>query len=536
MANVPVEVSVTDSLVPPDLRAWAAQVLERMVRHRHRCQAPEGDGRRRRLLIIQLDGVPRCLLDEAVESARMMPFLSSLIRSGAHRLDSAFWGSPASTPFFQAGALYGLRHPNLPAYAWFDRELGREVKMNIPRDALAIEQRLGAQAGGSGLLRGGGTAYLSVFRAEATNLTCMSALADMGSICRSLPSQLRGLRWPRRRSVGQFLWSLLEDVVDTVRDVRRWVREVKDWRHEREYLFNRFLLLELGWNLAHTRTLLDMARGVPAIYLAYANYDEVSHRRGPFSSQARAELQRVDRDLAEIYALACRLPWTYDLYLVTDHGHVESVPFEQRLGTRLEPFLMGGPPMRPTEAMVHGLLDGRAPPPASSKRLVRVEDQPVVIEAGNFSHVYLTRGPEPLEARELIARFPGVLARAAHCRDIGITAVRRGGSAVALIKGQVYGPEEIGRAPLASEFSRRAVVDLLTELPHMKTAGDLVLYGEAVAEAGTVGFAWEFGSHGGLTTIETDSVVMWPADAPVDLAGLSHASELHRRLSEAYLE
>lgn len=534
MANVPVEVSVGDHLIAPDLEAWAAQSIERMSR---RCctgvEAP-GSERRRRLVIVHLDGVPRRMFDEVVESGTM-PFLSALIRSGTHRLDSAFWGSPASTPFFQAGALYGLRHPNLPAYVWFDRELGREVRMNIPRDVLAIEQRLDAQARGNGLLRGGGTAYLSIFRAEAANLTCMSALADLGAIWRSAPSQLRGLRWARRRGLGKFLRLLFQDVVNTVRDVRRWVRKVRDWRHEWEYFFNRFLLLEVAWNLAHTRTLIDMVRGVPAIYLVYGNYDEVSHRRGPFSPQARFELDRVDRDLAEIYALSRLLPRPYDLYLVTDHGHVESVPFEQRLGTRLKPFLMEGPPMQPSEAMIRGLLDGRAPLPAEAWA-GRVEDEPVVIEAGNFAHVYLTRGMEPLGARELVGRFPGVLARAAYCRDIAITAVRRGGSAVALIKGEVYGPREVHRAPLASEFSRRAVADLLTELPHMKTAGDLVLYGESVKENGTVGFAWEFGSHGGLTRMETEAVVVWPSDAPVDLGGLSHASQLHQRLSEAYLE
>ena len=135
---------------------------------------------------------------------------------------------------------------------------------------------------------------------------------------------------------------------------------------------------------------------------------------------------------------------------------------------------------------------------------------------------------------DLLARFPEVLARAARCPDIGIAMVRRGDSAVAIIQGGVYGPDEVSRAPLASEFSRRAVADMLRELPHMKTAGDLVLYGESLTPTGTVGFAWEWGSHGGLTRIETDSALLWPADGPVDLSGLSHCAELHRRLAGAY--
>jgi hypothetical protein len=49
-----------------------------------------------------------------------------------------------------------------------------------------------------------------------------------------------------------------------------------------------------------------------------------------------------------------------------------------------------------------------------------------------------------------------------------------------------------------------------------------------------VGFAWEFGSHGGLTRTETRSTVCWPSDAPMDLSGLSHCTRLHQRLAEAY--
>jgi hypothetical protein len=158
----------------------------------------------------------------------------------------------------------------------------------------------------------------------------------------------------------------------------------------------------------------------------------------------------------------------------------------------------------------------------------------VVIECGNFAHVYLTREPTPLEAAELLAHHREVLARASRHPDIGLVALRRGNSAVVLVKGQVFGPDEVANAPLAEEFCRRAVADYLRELPHLRTAGDLVLFGEAVQPGATVGFAWEFGSHGGLTRTETRSTVCWPSDAPLDLSGLSHCARLHQRLAEVY--
>jgi hypothetical protein len=259
----------------------------------------------------------------------------------------------------------------------------------------------------------------------------------------------------------------------------------------------------------------------------------VAHRRGPRSAQALAELRRVDAYLAELYAVARAVEPGYDLVFVTDHGHVDSHPLEQRAGQRLEELLLHGAPVPLSEDVVRGLLDGR-PRPVGSGGPPAGREEPVVVEAGNFSHVYLTRERTPLEAAQLLAHHPEVLARATRHPDIGLVAVRRGDSAVAIIQGGVYGPDEVDGAPLPVEFSRRAVADYLRELPHMSTAGDLVLFGQAVPRGGTVGFAWEFGSHGGLTRTETSSIVCWPRDLPADLSGLSHCVQLHERLAEVY--
>lgn len=516
-------------VVTPELQAWAERSRRRIARR----EAPVRGARKRGLAVVHLDGVPRQLLDAAVRDGRL-PFLSRLVRSGTYSMGSAFWGSPASTPFFQAGLLYGLRHPNLPAYNWFDRELGRTVKMNVPRDALDIERRLNQREGNS-LLSGGGTSYLALFRADAENLLCMTALAELKALARQVQHDLKGLRDPKRHGVGRYLRALVCDMWSASMDTLAWGRQLGwDFRHEREYLKARFFMIRLAWDLAHTRALIDMVRGVPAIYLVFGSYDEVAHRRGPFSPQALRELLMVDMYLAELYAMSASLEVPYDVYFVTDHGHVNSLPFEQRQKVRLAPALLDGPAQPLPPDVERALRDGRG---ADAPVSVRGSEVPEVVEAGNFAHVYLTRGAEPLEALDLLERqHRRVLGRVVANRDIGVAALRRGTGAVALIRGGVYGPEDIERAPLSGEFSRRAVADLLRELPHMPNAGDLVLYGEATAPASTVGFAWEFGSHGGLTRTETDSVVLWPTRGPVDCGGLSHVTQLHDRLSEAYRE
>jgi hypothetical protein len=517
-----------NSLLTSDLHAWARGLARRIGR-----KVPPVAARRRRrhLLLVHLDGVPKRLLEEAVRSGRM-PFLSALVRTGAYHLDEAFWGSPASTPCFQAGLLYGIPHPNLPAYSWFDRELGRRVRMNVPQDALDIEQRLGRTQPPQ-LFAEGGHTYFSLFRGGARNRICMSTLSSVKVMAGALSLEMEGLLAARTGNPFRYLGSVGRDSWRALREIWRWGRALGDFRHEGGFLASRVLLQRLGWSFAHTKALVDMVRGVPSVYLVFGNYDEVAHRRGPRSEQAVAELERVDGYLAELYAMARTVEHPYDVVFLTDHGHVESLPFEQRQGQRLEDMLLRGAPAPLPEALSQGLLDGRAPLPRPERP---VSEEPVVIESGNFAHVYLTRGRQPLEARALLAHHPEVLARAARHPDIGLVALRRGSSAVALVKGQVYRAEDLERAPLAGEFSRRAATDYLRELPFMPTAGDLVLFGEAVRPGATVGFAWEFGSHGGLTRTETCSTVCWPAEGPVGLSGLTHCVTLHQRLAEAYLD
>lgn len=520
-------------LVSPEVAAWTQHRVARIARHPQTAPSTAGGAQkgRRRLLLVHLDGVPRQVLETATRDGTM-PFLGRLIASGAYRLDTAFWGSPASTPYFQAGLLYGLEHPNLPAYHWFDRELGRVVHMNVPRDAKVIEDRLGQREGRS-LLAEGGAGYLALFRAQASNLASMTALADLKALAREVRRSLRGLSGPARRGLWEFVRHLVRDTWTAATDVVAWGRQLGgDYRHEREYLYNRLFMITLAWNLAHSRALIDMVRGVPTIYLVFGNYDEVAHRRGPFSPQALLELQRADRDLEELYAFAKGVSPAYDVVFVTDHGHVESMPFERRQRLSLADALLkeGRPGVTPE--LERALLDGR-PPGAPARE--RPEEAAEVVEAGNFAHVYLSRGSEPLEAADLLTpRYRDVLARVADNRDIGIAALRRGEGAVALVKGHVYGVDELHQAPLAEGFSREGLRDLLQELPHMKSAGDLVLYGDATAPSRTVGFAWEFGSHGGLTSTEVDSVILWPTDGPVSGEGLTRVTQLHERLAGAY--
>src|SRR5262249_24449225 len=180
--------------------------------------------------------------------------------------------------------------------------------------------------------------------------------------------------------IGPLLKAVARQAFGAAGEAIRWSWHHRDGRHEAGFVYRKILLLSLAWKVARRRAMVDMVHGVPAIYLVYGNFDEVSHRRGPFSSPAADELYRVDACLEQLYALACEAPRRYDVVFLTDHGHVESAPLELEAGSRLEDLLASSPEQPLGADLERGLLDGRSrlcPLPARSP------EDPIVVEAGN---------------------------------------------------------------------------------------------------------------------------------------------------------
>src|SRR5947207_12791454 len=118
---------------------------------------------RRRLLIVQIDGLSRSVLEQALREGRM-PFLARLLRS-SHRLAPMAVGMPTSTPAFQMAAMYGVR-PDIPGFHFHDKRLRADIYFPRAGDAAHVERE--QASGRRGILTGGST-YGCCFTGGATN-------------------------------------------------------------------------------------------------------------------------------------------------------------------------------------------------------------------------------------------------------------------------------------------------------------------------------------------------------------------------------
>ena len=136
--------------------------LDRLVRRCRLGRAPVPG--RRRLLVVQIDGLSRAVLERALAEGRM-PFLRRLLQRGGCRLHPMSVGMPTSTPAFQMATMYGVS-PDIPGFHYHDKRRRTDVYFPRAGDAAHIEA---TQAAGRRGIVAGGSTYGCVFTGGADN-------------------------------------------------------------------------------------------------------------------------------------------------------------------------------------------------------------------------------------------------------------------------------------------------------------------------------------------------------------------------------
>jgi hypothetical protein len=290
-------------------------------------------------------------------------------------------------------------------------------------------------------------------------------------------------------------------------------------------------------------TARDVYAGVPAIYVNYLDYDVYAHGFGPRDRRARRALGRIDRAIHQLARVNRRVPGhRYDVYVLSDHGQAHCTPFLNISGGRpLENLLFdeffdpagamevspGRPHGRHLASGIKALRSRRGnglvqrfmnyldedfettierAPEANERHGVRV------VSAGPNAFVYFVDVPDPLTVDEIDARYPGLSEEISCLPGIGFVLARAARGPVCAFRGKRYRlAEEPG--PFAGREDLEVVLEGIRDLMAMRTAGDLVIYGEDAPE-GHISFIPEIGAHAGPSHDELHTFIV----APVEVA------------------
>ncbi len=506
----------------------------RLMRAVRRRQARQADGRwfalrRPRpgtepgMLVIQLDGVAEPVLSWAVRAGNL-PTLGHWLRSGSHTLRGWHTGLPSTTPASQAGILHGASR-QIPGFRWYEKDTGRLMVANRPRDAAVIEPRL---SDGRGLLRDGGVSIGNAFSGDAaTNLLTVSHAALPGRSARGWAAFMAspyGFTRALVLGVGEVITELHQARLQRRRNLLPRVSRSGAFLALRPASM---LLRDVNVSLVAEQ----MARGAPAIYCDLVDYDEVAHHAGPARPESMRQLENLDRMLGVLERLGREAARRYHLVVLSDHGQSQGATFRQRWGETLnevvERFCAPDSAAAPREPAEQEATREPDFPPSPIPPML-------VVSSGNLALLYLTRYRERLDRAGIEQAYPGLVEGLAAHPGIGLVVVDSDEGPVAfggqgrhrLRDGRVAGVD-----PLLP-YGRHARGDLLR---HQETAnvGDLVLISAVDAVTSEVAAFEELvGSHGGLGGWQTEAMLVHPSHWPVSQADLNGSDAVHRQLVE----
>ena len=495
--------------------------------------------RRQGFVILQIDALSHKDLLTAMERG-YMPYLTRLHHRGELKLGRWRCGVPSTTPAVQAGLMFGSNF-DIPSFRWYDKQTGQPIVCRMPRHAQAMQQRIAA--GRRGILEGG-SSYVSIMDGGARlSLLTVSALNrhHFFESVRGVGLLLLFCLNPLRvgRVIGLSLWEYLRDVGLSI---WRLLREGKLHRPQPLYSLSQVIINVIFREIQTFACMLDIYRGVPAIYTNYYGHDEIAHHFGSTSQEALRVLKGIDAQIRQIDQMRRKYQRrSYDLYILSDHGMTPSQSFQEAFGCSLADFIAQqtgrevwderpgesekGASVTQTRVILEELESIEANLSPRGARIVRAARRYlaartpplwpddwdlsrrrdiVVSSSGSLAHVYFNVTTRPMELSEIVLLYPELLPRLVDHPGIGLVIGREGDDVVVMgPRGTLILNERSqvrGEDPLATLADAPLAAEELRQMAHFPHSGDLILFGawEPNPPQRVITFENQVASHGGL--------------------------------------
>ena len=247
------------------------------------------------MVFLEIDGLAHEVLRRALRDGNA-PVMARWLREGTHRLERWETDWSSQTGACQAGLLHG-DNDDMPAFRWWEKDRGRAIVTNHPRDAQELERR---HSDGRGLLHEDGASRANILSGDAAHsmLTMSTVLVrGRGALGRDYAAY-----FARPYAVAHTAVLALADYVRERRAAARQVREDVQPRipRPRMYALVRAWATVVQRDLQVSAIVGDMMAGRPVVYSTFLAYDEVAHHSGIERHDTLAVLRQVDRQLARV--------------------------------------------------------------------------------------------------------------------------------------------------------------------------------------------------------------------------------------------
>lgn len=460
------------------------------------------------LVVLHVDGLGADSLEKALR-AGLMPFVKHLIDGEGYEIHRYRCGLPSTTPFVQAGILYG-DNTDIPSFRWWDRE--REVLV---------------QFGAGSTFKKVADKYFHGCHPFAQDGACIAACYPAGA------AEDFGIAYRERKysddENSRSAWRILVPYLLNPIHLADWFwhAAVSIWRTTAEYIATRmsgrrpspsYVLTDAAQEIfVHhlTRYAVEKAMhdGYSPIYAGFYAFDETGHAFGPDHRRSLAILKHVDHTIRKV---AEARGDRYELVVLSDHGQIETVPFYTEDGVRLGELVAQWMPGFRVEEM-----KGKAfgPDAEQAKGWIRLT------YTGGLAHMYVGDGKRRLAFEDVVASHPDLVRNLVQQERIALVMGRGRGEDIFIAGGVEYRGASV-KEVLARYEEPDIVYEQLARLNSFEQAGDLILFG--VFRGGKqINFEPQLGGHGAFGGEQGHPFVLAKREWMIDTGRVIGAHQMH---------
>lgn len=479
----------------------------------------------RGLVILHIDGLGYDYLRWALQQGRM-PFLKQLIDEEGYQVQRYRCGVPSTTPFCQAGILYG-ENDEIPSFRWYDKQSGIDVSFG---GFSTFRHVIHKYFRNTEALTSGGAAIATCYpdsskasyrlgyrehghSLQAQDFTQRRVVLNWATNPLNLLDWLRRGLWQIWKANVQYFWTMLrgKPIAKT-------------------YVIGDMLEEILLHQLTRFAVVQAMQENYPVIYGAFYAYDETGHAFGPDSDYAYRILRHIDNSIRRIAAQRQRSDpeaREYDMVILSDHGQVETVPYERQYGRHFADIAAEWLPTYEVEEQ-------------KGKRITRkgaIDGQVTLSYSGGLAHWYFKNISWRLQHDELEERFPGLIDKVANTPGIGMVLTRNNSTDIITTEqGHLeFNPHhrlspEV-RAVLGQYDDPEILAQQLHKLNSFQRSGDLIFFGKFLNHH-QVNFENQIGGHGSIGGEQLFPFILTKKEWNLDTSDVYCASDLYPLLKK----
>ncbi len=471
----------------------------------------------KKVVILQIDGLGFDDAQKAISEGHM-PFLKNLLSAEEYEMLRYRSGIPSTTPYVQAGLLYG-ENKEIPAFRWWDRKKNKLIQLIGDKSFYDVEHRyfnknkplLRKGAAIASLYAGGSKAVFAVSYSEKGISKYKNSLTR-DILIHLFLNPINTMKWH---------WHTFKKstkiAIEVIKSILK--RKYVDWIHFPMYVLDQFFL--------YFPTSIAIKKAInanyPVTFAGFYSYDTMAHIFGKNSSHGNGVLSDIDNALKSISA-AMDDKKGCELIILSDHGETDLTFIETKTGkTFAEHVSAVLPHYEITE------YPGKHIVPAE-----KIKGKIALTYSGGLAHFYDTDSKTRMSYAQIKRKYPGFIKKILSSDEIGGAVVRDGDKHLFITnKAKFYLNENLNQTAqdILSKYDKPKIVcKQLIDLNSFDNSGDIIFVGQHEKNH-QISFEAPVCGHGSIGGSQAHPFILLKKSHKLDTSDITDARYLHPFLS-----